>query len=58
MLYQLADIEEREVKMEKFLMLKKFQRPIMCLGVGYPDPEGMVAYSEKRSLEQIRKYNL
>ncbi len=52
------DIEEREKKMENFLALKKYQRPIMCLGLGYPDPDGMVAYSEKRPLEQMRKYNL
>lgn len=52
------DIEAREQKMENFLKLKKHQRPVMCLSVGYPDPEGMVAYSEKRPLEQIRKYNL
>jgi nitroreductase len=51
------DIEELEIKMDKALKLKKYQRPIMCLAVGYPDPEGMVAYSEKRNLEQIRKYN-
>lgn len=51
------DIESREIKMEKFLKLKPYQRPIMCIGIGYPDPEGMVAYSEKRTLDQIRKYN-
>lgn len=51
------DIEERERKMEKFLNLEKHQRPIMCMGIGYPDPEGQVAYSEKRPLTQIRKYN-
>lgn len=52
------DIESREKKMESFLKLEKYQRPIMCLGVGYADPEGMVAFSEKRPLSQIRKYNL
>ncbi len=52
------DVEKLEQKMETFLELKKYQRPIMCLSVGYADPEGMVAYSEKRPLDQIRKYNL
>lgn len=52
------DLEPREKKMARFLSLKKYQRPIMCLGIGYPDPEGMVAYSEKRPLHQIRSYNL
>lgn len=51
------DIENLEKKMEKALKLEPFQRPIMCMAVGYPDPEGMVAYSEKRALDLIRKYN-
>jgi len=51
------DIEERESKMSDFLKLEPYERPIMCIGVGYPDPAGMVAYSEKRDLEKIRKYN-
>ncbi|MGH2624131.1 MAG: nitroreductase family protein, partial [Sphingobacterium sp.] len=51
------DIETREQKMDKFLNLKAHQRALMCIGVGYPDPEGLVAYSEKRPLDQIRKYN-
>ena len=50
------DMESRERKMEKFLKLKPYQRPIMCIGIGYPDPEGMVAFSEKRHLEVIRKF--
>lgn len=52
------DIEEREKKMEKFLKLENHQRPLMCMGLGFPDPEGMVAFSEKRPLEKIRKYNV
>jgi nitroreductase len=51
------DIETREQKMDRFLKLKPHQRALMCMGVGYPDPEGLVAYSEKRPLDQIRKYN-
>jgi len=51
------DIEEREQRMEDFLKLEKHQRPIMCLGVGYPDPEGMVAYSQKRALAELAIYN-
>ncbi|WP_108425137.1 nitroreductase family protein [Flagellimonas amoyensis] len=51
------DIESLERKMEKTLRLKKFQRPIMCMAVGYPDPKGKVAYSEKRAIEKFRKYN-
>lgn len=51
------DIEVREKKMETFLGLETHQRPMMCIGLGYPDPEGLVARSEKRSINQIRKYN-
>lgn len=51
------DIELLEKKMEKALNLEKHQRPIMCMAVGFPDPEGMVAFSEKRSINEIRKYN-
>ena len=51
------DIEKREKKMEQALNLKKYQRPIMCMSVGYPDPKGGIPYSEKRNLEKIRNYN-
>jgi nitroreductase len=51
------DIEKKENQMAKLLKLKSYQRPVMCLGIGYADPAGMVAFSEKRELEQIRKYN-
>ncbi len=50
------DIESREKMMEKSLNLGPHQRPIMCMAVGYPDPEGMVAYSEKRPLDEVRTY--
>lgn len=51
------DIEDKEKQMEEFLNLEKYQRPIMCIGLGYPDPTGMVAFSEKRPIDQIRRYN-
>jgi len=51
------DIEALESRMEKALKLEKYQRPIMCMAVGFPDPEGMVAYSEKRDIDLLRKYN-
>jgi nitroreductase len=51
------DIEELEQRMSKILKLEKYQRPIMCMAVGYPDQNGKVAYSEKRTLDAIRSYN-
>ncbi|MGB5943432.1 MAG: nitroreductase family protein [Leeuwenhoekiella sp.] len=51
------DVEHREQLMEQFLNLPDYQRPLMCLGIGYPDPDGLVAFSEKRPLDKIRSYN-
>ena len=51
------DIKSREKKMEKMLNLDKNERIIMCIAIGYPDKEGMVAYSQKRELAEIRIYN-
>ncbi|MEI6864957.1 hypothetical protein [Flavicella sp.] len=51
------DIEHLEKRMENTLGLEKYQRPIMCMAVGFPDTEGKVAYSEKRNIDLIRKYN-
>ena len=51
------DIEEKERQMESLINLEPDQRVIMLISVGYPDPDGMVAYSQKKPLEQIRRYN-
>ncbi|MDF1507836.1 nitroreductase family protein [Robertmurraya sp. DFI.2.37] len=52
-----ADIEEREVKMEKLLGLESYERPIMMIALGYPDHDKLVAYSAKKELDMIRSYN-
>ncbi|MDZ5841076.1 nitroreductase family protein [Stenotrophomonas maltophilia] len=51
------DVEEREQKMEKFLRLEQDERPIMLVAIGFPDPDGMVAYSSKKPLSTLRTYN-
>ena len=51
------DIENLEKGMDSILRLEKHQRPIMCIAVGYSNPEGMVAFSEKRNLDDLRVYN-
>ncbi|MEM7712005.1 MAG: nitroreductase family protein [Cyanobacteria bacterium P01_A01_bin.68] len=51
------DIEEKEIQMESLLDLEPDERVIMLISVGYPDPDGMVAYSQKKPIEQIRRYN-
>lgn len=51
------DIEEKEKKMADLLQLDPDERPVMLIALGYPDPEGMVANSTKKSLSQLRTYN-
>lgn len=51
------DIEEYEKTAEDVLHLEKDQRPIMFIAVGYPDPSGLVAYSQKKPIHQICKFN-
>ena len=46
---------EREMAAE--LNLERDERVVVCLSLGYPDPEGGVPHSEKRPLEWIRRYN-
>ena len=51
------DFEPLERKMQATLDLDVDERVIMLIAIGYPDPEGLVAYSEKKSLDVIRRYN-
>ncbi len=41
------DFEPLERKMQRTIHLTVDERPIFLIAVGYPDPDGMVAYSEK-----------
>ncbi|WP_218932099.1 nitroreductase family protein [Adhaeretor mobilis] len=50
------DIEAKEIEMQEVLGLELYQRPIMCMSVGYPDPQGSVPYSQKKTLNEIRTY--
>ena len=52
------DIQEREEKAREVLNLQADERPVMFIAVGYPDPEGLVAYSEKKPMHQLCVYNL
>ncbi len=51
------DVEVRELAMERALGLRAWERPIMLIGVGYPDPTGGIPYSEKSPLAVMRRYN-
>lgn len=50
------DIEHRERAMQNVLGLEPHERVVMCIAVGYPDDEGLVAYSKKKHLNKIREY--
>ncbi len=51
------DFEPLERKIQKTLGLKTEERPVMLLAVGYADPKGKVAYSQKKDLSVLRTYN-
>lgn len=51
------DFEPLEAKMAKTLGLKPHERVIMLIAVGYADPEGIIPFSQKKSLDVLRRYN-
>lgn len=51
------DIEKAEQEADELLGLAPDQRPIMFMAVGFPDPDGMVAYSQKKPNRQICMFN-
>ncbi|MEQ8847673.1 nitroreductase family protein [Botrimarina sp.] len=50
------DIPQLERQMAEALDLPRHHRPIMCMSLGYADPEGNVPFSQKKSLNEIRRY--
>jgi nitroreductase len=52
------DIPERERKMAEALNLAKDERVVMCMSAGYPDSDGMVPYSQKKHINELRSYNV
>ena len=52
------DLEPKERRMAKLLGLAADERVIMLIALGYPDPQGLVAYSQKRPLAELRSYNI
>lgn len=51
------DVEATEQKMEKFLDLKPYERPIMLLSVGYAQDKGGIPYSQKKDAQVLIKKN-
>ncbi|MEM8673130.1 MAG: nitroreductase family protein [Cyanobacteria bacterium P01_G01_bin.67] len=51
------DIASKEKQMSQILSLEPDERVIILISLGYPNPEGMVPYSQKKPLAEIRRYN-
>ena len=45
-----------EQRLGRELQLSSYERPIMLIAVGYPDPSGLVPRSQKKPLDQLRRY--
>lgn len=52
------DLADTEARMTAALGLAPYERPIMCLAIGYPDMKEKVPYSQKVSLDRLRTYNV
>lgn len=51
------DMPKHEKIIANVLGLKPYERVIMLIAFGYPDPSGMVPFSQKKTLNQLRSYN-
>jgi nitroreductase len=51
------DLAETEARMARTLGLSPYERPIMCMAIGYPDMSEKVPYSQKLPLDELRSYN-
>lgn len=51
------DQEPHESRMRAALNLEPDERVVMLVGLGWPDPEGMIPFSAKRPLSELRSYN-
>lgn len=51
------EVEERELKMSHQLELDKDERVIMLIAIGWPDKTAKVPYSNKKTLNVLRKFN-
>lgn len=50
------DMEAKEQQMDAALGLKPWERPIMLIATGFPDPAGGVAFSQKSPLTAMRRF--
>jgi len=52
------DSEPQECRMTKLLGLEPDERVIMLIALGHPDPKGLVTYSQKKPLAELRSFNV
>lgn len=50
------DMEQREQKAARLLQLQPYERIVMLMAVGYPDPNGLVPHSEKKSVDEMLRW--
>lgn len=51
------DIEGTDTQMKQLINLSDDERVIMLIAFGYPDPDGLVAYSQKKSVPDVCIFN-
>jgi nitroreductase len=51
------DFEPLEAKMQKTLKMEYDERVVMLIAVGYAAQDGMIPFSQKKSLDILRSYN-
>ena len=49
------DIERHELQMAQELHLESFQRPTLLIAVGFAEEESMVAFSAKKTSQELTK---
>ena len=51
------DIAEKEAELARELALPAYQRCVMFIMAGHADPDGLIPFSQKKSLDAARSYN-
>lgn len=51
------DIEKKELAMVDLIGLEPDERPVFLIAVGFPDPEGLVARSEKKPVHELLQFH-
>jgi nitroreductase len=51
------EIPHLEGRMRKALSLAPDDRPVLLISLGYPNPEGMIPFSQRKPLDELRSYN-